>query len=198
MSAGATLVRGAQSLAAKPGEVLFSGDTLRTGESPVTFLFCPQKQSATLARGSEVVLAQDSYQIKSGGIQQQRQIAACFLPPAQRLSVASMQHYGVLIARSGSVPPPATTLEQRVAALPVQVRDQLSAELEACDADLAQDPESRSALVGKAAAYERAGLLFDAGDAYRKIAESSPGLAWIRAKVLEIERELEREHASKE
>ena len=198
MSAGATLVRGTQAIAAKPGEVLFSGDSLRTSDSVATFLFCPQKQSATLARGSEVVLAQDSYQVKSGGVQEQRQIGACFLPPAQKLSVASMQHYGVMLARSGSVPPPETTLAQRINALPAPVREQLNAELEACDVAIARDATDLGAVVGRAAAYERAGLMFDAGEAYRRMLSDSPSLAWVTAKISEIERNLEREQLKKE
>lgn len=198
MGAGATLIRGSQSLAAKPGEVLFSGDSLRTGGSAVTFLFCPHKQSATLARDSEAMLSQDSYQVKSGSIQQQHQIAACFLPPAQRLSVASMQHYGVLLARSGSVPPPETSLEQRIGALPAPAREQLASELAACEATLAQDPRDPGGLLGRAASLEHAGLLFDAGEAYRKLAQEFPGLGWVTAKIAEIESGLEREQLQKQ
>jgi hypothetical protein len=198
MSSGATLVRGAQSIAAKPGEILFNGDSLRTTDLPLTFLFCPRKQSATLAPGSEIVLAQDSYQVKSGGVQEQRQISACFLPPAQKLSVASMQHYGVMLARSGGVPPPDTTLVQRINALPAPVREQLSAELDACDVAIARDANDLGAMIGSAAAFERAGLLFDAGQAYRKILLDFPGLPWIAARIVEIERDLEREQLKKE
>lgn len=198
MSAGATLVRGTQSLAAKPGEVLFSGDTLHTGDSAATFLFCPQKQSATLARGSEVVLAQDSYQVKSGSIEQQRPVAACFLPPAQRLSVASMQHYGVLVARAGSVPTPETTPAQRMSALPEPVREQLKANLDACDAVLTRDPNDLSGLIGRAASLENAGLLYDAAEAYRGIVQESPNLGWVAAKIVEIDGKLEREQLRKE
>ncbi len=198
MSAGATLVRGTQSVAVKPGEVLFSGDSLRTGDSVATFLFCPQKQSATLAPGSEVLLTQDNYQVKSGSLQGQRQVSACYLPPAQKLSVASMQHYGVMLARSGSTPPPGTTLAQRIAALPAPARGELTAQLEACDAVLAVDAKDPGALVGRAAALEGAGLTFDAGEAYRKISSDSPNLGWVAAKIAEIERNLEREQLKKE
>jgi hypothetical protein len=198
MSSGGTLVRGAQSIAAKPGEVLFNGDSLRTADSPVTFLFCPRKQSATLAPGSEAILAQDSYQVKSGGVQEQRQVSACFLPPAQKLSVASMQHYGVMLARAGSVPAPETTLVQRINALPAPVREQLGTELDACDVAIARDSNDLGAIIGRAAAFERAGLLFDAGQAYRKIFQDFPGLSWVATKILEIERDLEREQLKQE
>jgi len=198
MSAGVTLVRGTQSVAAKPGEMLFSGDSLRTADSAATFLFCPQKQSATLAPGSEVILAQDSYQVKSGTLQQKRAISACFLPPAQKLSVASMQHYGLMVARAGSVPPPETTQAQRIAALPAPVREQLTSELDACDTTIAHAPKDLGALITRAASFERAGLLFDAGEAYREVSENSPGLGWIAAKLAEIERKLERDQVKKE
>ncbi len=198
MSAGATLVRGTQSIAAKPGEILFGGDGLRTDGSTATFLFCPQKQSTTLAPRSEVVFAEDSYRVKSGGVQQKRPISACFLPPAQKLSVASMQHYGLMVARAGSEPPPTTTLAQRIAVLPAPAREQLTSDLDACDAAIARDPGDLGALIARAASFERAGLLFDAGEAYREVARNSPGLGWVAAKLAEIERKLERDEVKKE
>lgn len=199
MSAGATLVRGGQSIAAKPGEILFSGDSLRTGSSHAIFLFCPRKQSATLAPGSEALLAQDSFQVKSGSIQEQHQVAACFLPSVRKLSVASMQHYGAVLSRSGgSASAPATTLERRIDELPAPVREELRSELDACDAAIARDGNDLGAIVGRAASLERAGLLFDAAEAYREISAEFPRLTWVTAKILEVEHNLETEQLKKE
>lgn len=198
MSAGATLVRGGQSIAAKPGEILFSGDSLRTGSSHAIFLFCPRKQSATLAPDSETLLAQDSFQVKSGSIQEQHQVAACFLPSVRKLSVASMQHYGAVLSRSGSASAPSTTLERRICELPAPVREELGSELDACDAAIERDANDLGAIIGRAASLERAGLLFDAAEAYRKISAEFPRLTWVSAKVLEVERNLETEQLKKE
>lgn len=198
MSSGATLVRGGQSVAAKPGEVLFTGDSLRAGTLAATFLFCPQKLSTTIAPGSEALLAADSFHVRTGTVQDRKQISACFLPAVQKLSVASMQHYGVMIARSGSTPPPQTDLDERIAALPEAARQELNAELASWNAALAKDPKDLAALIARAAALDRAGLLYDAGEAYRKVTGVSPDLAWARARVTEIERALDREQMKKE
>jgi hypothetical protein len=198
MSSGATLVRGGQSVAAKPGEVLFTGDSLRAGTLAATFLFCPQKLSTTIAPGSEALLAADSFHVRTGAVQDSKPAYACFLPAVQKLSVASMQHYGVMVARSGSTPPPQTTLDQRIAALPESTRVVLIGQLASADAALAKDPNDLSGLIARAAAYDRAGLPYDAGQAYRKVTRISPELAWARARITEIERALEREQLKKE
>ncbi len=198
MSSGATLVRSGQSVAAKPGEVLFTGDSLRAGAAAATFLFCPQKLSTTIAPGSEALLAADSFHVRTGSVQDSKPAYACFLPAVQKLSVASMQHYGVMVARSGSTPPPQTTLDQRIAALPESTRVVLTGQLASADAALAKDPNDLSGLISRAAAYDRAGLLYDAGEAYRKVTAASPDLAWARARVSEIERDLEREQLKRE
>ena len=185
-------------MAAKPGEVLFTGDSLRSGTTAATFLFCPQKLSTTIAPGSEALLAADNFHVRTGSVQDRKPVSACFLPSVQKLSVASMQHYGVMIARSGSVPPPKTTLEQRIAALPESVRDELKSQMALADGALAQDPKDLPGLIARAAAFDRAGLLYDAGEAYRKVTEVSPDLAWAKSRITEIERALEREQLKKE
>ena len=198
MSSGATLVRGGQSMAAKPGEVLFTGDSLRAGTTAATFLFCPQKLSTTIAPGSEALLAADNFHVRTGSVQDRKPVSACTLPSVQKLSVASMQHYGVMIARSGSVPPPNTSLEQRIAALPESTREGLKDELATWDAALAKDPTDLAALIARAAALDHAGLMYDAGEAYRKVTQVSPDLAWTKARITEVERALEREQLKKE
>ena len=198
ISSGATLTRNGASIPAKAGEVLFAGDALKSGSAAATFLFCPQKLSTTIAPDSEAVMASDAVQVRSGSVQNSRQIAACFLPAVQKLSVASMQHYGVMLARSGSTPPPSTTLVQRIATLPEAIRTALNAELDASDVALVRNPDDLGALIARGAAFERAGLLFDAGEAYRRVADLSPDLGWAKAKVMEIERTLERDQLKKE
>jgi hypothetical protein len=109
-----------------------------------------------------------------------------------------MQHYGAVLARSGSATAPATTLEQRIGELPPPVREELISDLGACDAAIARDANDMGAIVGRAASLERAGLLFDAAEAYRKISAEFPRLTWVTAKVLEVERSLETEQLKKE
>jgi hypothetical protein len=86
-----------------------------------------------------------------------------------------------MITRAGSQPPPTTTFEQRVAALPEDKRKDLQSELAA-----AQSADPANAIV-RAAALERAGLWYDAGEAYRQAGEQFPEAAWIRRKITDME-----------
>jgi len=184
---GATLSRAkAPAAAARPGEVLFAGDTLRAGAAPVAFLFCPEKISATLAAHAEATLTANAIQSKTADLAARQPVGSCFLPEVQQLSVASQQHFGVMMARAGSTPPPATTLAQRLAALSEAQRAELRPLLEA------QNPDAAT-LILRAAACERAGLLYDAGEAYRAAAALWPGLAWLQLKVNDIENRLLRQ-----
>src|SRR5580704_8621415 len=53
-------------LAAKPGDLLFSGDGLRTETSPASFLFCPAKTIDTLGPSGEVRLDTKQTKVKTG------------------------------------------------------------------------------------------------------------------------------------
>jgi hypothetical protein len=181
LGAGGSLTRGATIVPAKPGDVLFAGDTLKAGSRPVAFLFCPERYSAVAPTGSEVTFHEAAAQVRAGALAERKAVAACFLPEVQRLPVASQQHYGVMVTRAGSQPAPKTTFEQRVAALPGDKRNQLQAELATARAGDA------AAVILRAAALERAGLWYDSGEAYRQAGEQYPEAAWIQHKVTEME-----------
>ena len=187
LSAGATITRGTATALVKPGEVLFAGDKLIAGASPVSFLFCPEKYTAAASAGAELAFQESTAQVKSGALANRKSVAACFLPEVQKLSVSSQQHYGVMITRAGSQPPPKTTFDQRVAALNADKRNQMQAELAAAQ------PADPAFVIVRAAALERAGLWYDAGEAYRQATEQFPEAAWIRRKTTEIENALLKE-----
>lgn len=187
LGSGATLLRGTSTAAVKPGEVLFAGDTLKSGAAPVSFLFCPGKYSAALPAGAEVTFQESAAELKSGALANRTPVAACFLPEVQKLPVASQQHYGVMITRAGSQPPPKSSFDERVAALPADKRTQLQSELAAAQAG---DPAFH---IVRAAALERAALWYDAGEAYRQAGEQYPEAAWIKRKITEMENMLLKE-----
>src|ERR1700757_3063882 len=58
-------------LAARPGDLLFSGDGLKTETGAASFLFCPSKAIDTLAPAGEVRLDAKSPKVKSGKISEQ-------------------------------------------------------------------------------------------------------------------------------
>src|SRR5262249_25179523 len=94
-------------LAARAGDLLFSGDGLRTDASPASYLFCPAKTIQTLTASGEVRFEVKASKVKTGKISEQP-ARACTLPQTLRVAVASQQHYGVTMTRGTNrveVPP---------------------------------------------------------------------------------------------
>src|SRR5438093_958670 len=98
---GAKLVRaGVETpLAAKPGDILFSGDAMKTEAAAASFLYCPSKSSQSLAPGGDVLFGPTQLKVRSGKVIDPKSLASCFLPPVVRVAVASQQHYGVSMTR---------------------------------------------------------------------------------------------------
>lgn len=190
MGAGATVARGkAPAAAVKPGEILFAGDILKAGSASAAFLFCPEKYSAALSANGEATLTESQVQVKAGELVGRRNVAACYLPEVQKLSVASQQHYGVMLTRGSGAAAPKGTLADRIKALPDEKRHELEPLLAAAPGN---DPVS---VVARAAALEKAGLLYDAGESYREAAKQWPEAAWVKKKIVEIEDALLKQQA---
>src|SRR3984957_14038814 len=58
-------------LGARPGDLLFAGDGLRTESSAASFLFCPSKAIDTLGPSGEVRLELKQPKVKTGKISEQ-------------------------------------------------------------------------------------------------------------------------------
>src|SRR6202021_4137482 len=71
-------------LAARPGDLLFAGDGIRTDAGPASFLFCPGKSLDTLTPSGEVRLDAKAPKIRSGKITEQP-ARACTLPQTLRV-----------------------------------------------------------------------------------------------------------------
>src|SRR5581483_2564917 len=91
-------------LDARAGDLLFSGDGVRTSGGAASFLYCPAKSIETLGPSGEVRLEAKEPKIKTGKITEQKPVQSCFLPPSVRLAVASQQHYGVSMTRGVDTP----------------------------------------------------------------------------------------------
>src|SRR5579862_2431886 len=74
-------------LAARAGDLLFSGDGLRTDTGAASFLFCPSKAIETLSASGEVRLDAKAPKVKTGKISEQP-ARACTLPTALRVTAA--------------------------------------------------------------------------------------------------------------
>src|SRR5215213_8741114 len=86
-------------LAARSGDILFSGDSLRSEGAAASFLYCPNKTSQTLEPGGDVLLDAKTLKINSGRVGTPKPVNTCFLPTVVRVAVASQQHYGVSMTR---------------------------------------------------------------------------------------------------
>src|ERR1700689_2915306 len=53
-------------LAARAGDILFSGDELRAESGPASFLYCPGKPSQTLDQGGDLLLDAKQLKVKTG------------------------------------------------------------------------------------------------------------------------------------
>lgn len=168
-------------LDARPGDLLFSGDGIRTGNGPASFLFCPAKSLDTLTPSGEVRLEEKAPKVRAGKITEQP-ARACTLPQTLRIAAASQQHYGVSMTRGGPNSVPPTPHDK----LPADVQ----AELSLYDAVLATNPKDQAALVTEATIFENHKLYANALDAYYKLREDWPEAVWIKSKIFDMEQAL--------
>jgi protein O-mannosyl-transferase len=172
-------------LAARPGDLLFAGDGLRTDTGTASFLFCPAKVIDTLSPSGEVRLDAKAPKIKAGKISEQP-ARACTLPQTLRIAAASQQHYGVSMTRGLNKPEVPPTPHDK---LPADVL----AELAPYDAALAANPKDQAALVTEATIFENHKLTANALDLYYKLREQWPDAVWIKSKVFDLEQALANE-----
>ncbi|HEX5230158.1 MAG TPA: tetratricopeptide repeat protein [Bryobacteraceae bacterium] len=168
-------------LAARPGDLLFSGDGIRTENGPASFLFCPEKALDTLTPSGEVRLDTKTPKVKAGKISAQP-ARACTLPQTLRVAAASQQHYGVSMTRGIATEVKPTPHNQLAA--------DVQAELAPYDTALAANPKDQAALVSEATIFENHKLTADALDAYNKLREQWPDAVWVKSKIFDLEQAL--------
>ena len=179
---GAKLVRaGVETpLAAKSGDILFSGDAMKTEAAAASFLYCPSKSSQSLAPAGDVLFGPAQLKIRTGKLVDPKPIASCFLPQVVRVAVASQQHYGVSMTRGLKDPeePKLTPRDTWPAAA--------IADVSVFDKAIAADPNDQGSLVGRAAVFEKHNLLANALADYKKIGEQWKDAVWVKGKVFEL------------
>ena len=176
-------------LAARPGDLLFAGDGVKTETSPASFLFCPDKAIETLGPSGEVRLDAKSPKVKTGKITQQP-ARACTLPQTLRVAAASQQHYGVTMTRGLEKPETPPTPHDQLGA-------DVLAELAPYDAALKTDPKDQAALVTEATIFENLKLPANALDIYYKLREQWPDAVWVKSKIFELTELLANQAAAK-
>ena len=190
-SQGGRLVRASTELplTAQIGDVLYTGDALRSETGSLTFLFCPEKSSQKLEPGGEVLLEARQLRMVSGRVADKKLVEFCRLPQLERVPAASQQHYGGSMTRALEPAEAAAAFPSRVDELPEEQRNALRAELEPIDRALAADPKNQAARVARAALFEKYNLGADALEEYRKIADEWPDAVWVRSRIFVHEKE---------
>jgi len=170
----ATLLRSADSLplAARPGDLLFAGDTLRTGSAAASLLFCPESASFVLAPDTEMVAGDKRPVVRSGRLDQRRAAPFCTLPSVPRDTTG---FYGASLARALREPPAAAELSPEA-----------RRELEPIERALASAPDDPLARLARAAVLEQHGQRQEAIAEYRRLAAAWPEVAWPRLLVYEL------------
>jgi len=169
-------------LAARPGDLLFAGDGLRTETGPASFLFCPGKSLDTLTASGEVRLDAKATKVRVGKITEQP-ARACTLPQTLRVAAASQQHYGVSMTRGLNKPEAPPTPHDKLAA-------EVQAELTPYETALAANPKDQAALVTEASIFENHKLTANALDMYYKLREQWPDAVWVKSKIFDLEQAL--------
>ena len=164
-------------IAARAGDLLFSGDGLRTTKGAASFLFCPSKAIETLSAGGEVRLDAKQPKVKTGKISEQP-ARACTLPATLRVTVASQQHYGVTMTRGGAEAQPVPHNQ-----LPADV----TAEIAPFEAVLAADSKEQTALLAEASVFEKHNLSANALETYQRLLEQWPEAVWIKSKIFDLQ-----------
>ena len=118
-------------LNAKPGDILFSRDVLRSEGGTVTFLACSGNTEQTLSPDGDVVFDARGPKLRAGRVTGQKPAAGCFLPPVPRFVIASQQHADAAIAEELSSAAGPQTFDERLHELPEERRTQATAELAA-------------------------------------------------------------------
>jgi len=177
-------------LAARAGDIIFSGDELKAETGASSFLYCPNKTSETLDAGGDLFFDTKQLKVKTGKISASKPVNSCFLPQLVRVNVASQQHYGVSMTRGLSKPEGDLV---PLAALAANVR----AEIQPFENALQADPNDVSSWVSEAAIYDRNKLEANALAAYRKVAGQWKDAVWVRGRIFELEESLATQAALK-
>src|ERR1041385_7098559 len=186
------------SLSVMPGELLFAGDALLSIERPVTFAFCPEKNSQKLNPGGRVVFQTAQVQVQAGALSDRQPVPACLLPMVERNPSATRSHYGETRTRSLEAPGLQTgSVESRIAALPTDQRSALMAELEPISRALAANPQDRTAQLARATLLDKYGLHQDAGQQFADLSKSWSGADWTRQLIHEEPSPASREDTSR-
>src|SRR6185312_12586890 len=177
-------------LAARAGDIIFSGDELKAETGASSFLYCPAKQSESIDTGGDLLFDSKQIKVKAGKLAFPKPVNSCFLPQVVRVNAASQQHYGV--SMTGGLERPEGDI-LAVTALPAAVQSDLAP----FEDILRTDPANAGALVNEAAIYDRNNLEANALATYRKIAAQWKDAVWVKGRIFDLQESLATQAAIK-
>ena len=171
-------------LSAQAGDLLYSGDSILTGGSQVTLLFCPASSSIILAPGSEAIIEAKQVRLRTGNVTSSTPQAFCSIPAWDRSTPITQEHYGVSLTRGVPTSVDISGLASRIQQLGDTERAAILSELGPIDNALAANANDIGAHVARAAVFEKFHLDADALNEYRSLATAWPEAAWVRSRLL--------------
>ena len=166
---------------ARPSDLLFAGDSVRTGAAPTSYLFCAGKSRQTLAPKGEALFEASEVRVKKGKLAAQQPTGSCMLPAMVRVAVATQQSYGTLRTRGDLDDSGVPVIPHN--ALPANVLTELAPFEKAA----AQSPDDPSPLVGMAVVLEKADLPANAYEVYSQVQKKWPDVVWLKSKLAELD-----------
>lgn len=172
-------------LTAKPGDILFAGDGLKSQDGSARFLFCPDNTLQEISGAAEIYFEARQLKVREGALSASRPASGCALPPMDRLIATGRLDGGAEASRALEASRTGS-LDERIQALAPAERRALQGELEPIDHGLASaaDPVLHLA---KAAALETHGLPLDAADEMRTVVSQWPDAGWARSRLFSLE-----------
>jgi tetratricopeptide (TPR) repeat protein len=185
-SGGATVKRPSNDLAISlpSGELLYPGDEVVGGSSPLSLQFCASKERIRYAPRSTLAITAREIQLRSGSVEQRTPVSVCTLPDLP--AVHEPRFYGAALARDVNLPTSQAPLSA----------DQRR-ELDPIEQGLAAEPNNVTLLLAKGAALERFGLHGEAADVYRRLEGAWTNVDWPRS-LLHRVREKQRQRGEAE
>jgi len=185
-------------LAANPGTVLFSGDTIQTADGEVTFISCVDHIRHTLSAKGDVIFESRGPKLRKGSFTASQQVAGCYLPPLPRAITASQQDAGAAVSQQWTRDLSAKTFEQRLHQLPDAQSSQLVADMAPLGAALRANPDDPLAHLARAYLLSRSGLSWDAAEELKAVVKAWPDAAWARSRSVRLEENAARGYKPKE
>ena len=170
-------------LTARPGDLLFTGDGLRTETGPASFLFCPgegPRHAAAIRRSPprrQGAQGENRQDFRAAGAR--LHVAADVARGRRQPAALRRQHDARLEQARGPAHPARQTC-------PPMFRPKLAP----YEAVLAANPKDQAALVTEATIFENHKLIANALDMYYKLREQWPDAVWIKSKIFDLEQAL--------